>query len=27
VVENDRVTQFRVNVMISFLLEEAGSVG
>jgi len=27
VVENDRVTQFRVNVMISFLLEEARSVG
>jgi flavin-binding protein dodecin len=27
VVENNRVTQFRVNVMISFQLEEAGSVG
>jgi len=26
VVENDQVTQFRVTVKISFLLEEAGSV-
>jgi dodecin len=27
VVENDQVTQFRVNVKISFLLEGAGSGG
>jgi len=27
VVENDKVTQFRVNVKISFLLDEGGSVG
>lgn len=26
VVENDRVTQFRVNLKISFQLDEAGSV-
>ena len=27
VVENDKVTQFRVNVKISFMLDEGGSVG